>query len=42
MTVAADPNFLPFDTKILIDGHEYTVQDTGEKIKGKWIDFFAP
>lgn len=40
VTVAADTNVLPFDSKILIDGHEYTVQDRGGAIKGNRIDVY--
>lgn len=40
VTVAADTSVLPFDTKILIDGHEYTVQDRGGAIKGNCIDIY--
>ena len=40
VTVAADTDVLPFDSKILIDGHEYTVQDRGGAIKGNRIDVY--
>ena len=40
VTVAADTDILPFDSKILIDGHEYTVQDCGGAIKGNRIDVY--
>ena len=39
VTVAAD-SALPFGTKILIDNHEYIVQDRGGAIKGNKIDVF--
>ena len=39
VTVAADTN-LPFGTNIIIDGHEYTVQDRGGAIKGNKIDIY--
>ena len=39
VTIAADTS-LPFGTKILIDGHEYTVQDRGGAIKGNKIDVY--
>ena len=39
VTVAADAA-LPFGTKILIDDHEYIVQDRGGAIKGNKIDIF--
>jgi 3D (Asp-Asp-Asp) domain-containing protein len=40
VTVAADTNILPFGTVLLIDGHEYTVQDRGGAIKGNRIDVY--
>ena len=40
VTVAADTKVLPFGTKIIIDGHEYIVQDRGGAIKGNKIDIY--
>jgi 3D (Asp-Asp-Asp) domain-containing protein len=40
VTIAADTSVLPFDSKILIDGHEYIVQDRGGAIKGNRIDVY--
>lgn len=40
VTIAADTSVLPFGTVVLIDGHEYTVQDRGGAIKGNRIDVF--
>ena len=40
VTIAADTNVLPFGTVVLIDGHEYTVQDRGGAIKGNRIDVY--
>ena len=40
VTVAADTRVLPFGTKIIIDSHEYTVQDRGGAIKGNKIDIY--
>lgn len=40
VTIAADTDVIPFDSKILIDGHEYTVQDCGGAIKGNRIDVY--
>lgn len=40
VTVAADTRILPFGTKIIIDGHEYTVQDRGGAIKENRIDVY--
>ena len=39
-TVAADPNVLPYGTKIKINGHEYEVQDCGGAVTGKSIDIY--
>ncbi len=40
VTVAADTSVLPFGTTLLIDGHEYIVQDRGGAIKGNRIDVY--
>ena len=40
VTVAADTDILPFGTSLLIDGHEYIVQDRGGAIKGNRIDVY--
>ena len=40
VTVAADTRILPLGTEIIIDGHEYTVQDIGGAIKGNRIDVY--
>jgi len=40
VTVAADTSVLPFGTVLLIDDHEYTVQDRGGAINGKRIDIY--
>ena len=39
-TIAADPRVLPYGTKVIINGHEYTVEDCGGAIKGNRIDLF--
>lgn len=39
VTIAADPN-ISFGTKLLINGHVYTVQDRGGAIKGNKIDIY--
>ena len=39
-TVAADTNYLPYGTKIIIDGVTYTVEDCGGGVKGKHIDIY--
>lgn len=38
-TIAAPKNF-PFGTKLMINGHVYTVEDRGGAIKGKRIDIY--
>lgn len=40
ITIAADTNIFPFGTVLIIDGHEYVVQDKGGAIKGQRIDIF--
>jgi 3D (Asp-Asp-Asp) domain-containing protein len=40
VTVAADTSVLPFGTVLLIDGHEYIVQDRGGSIKENRIDIY--
>lgn len=40
VTVAADPAVLPMGTEIQIDGHTYTVQDTGGAIAGYRLDLY--
>lgn len=39
-TIAADTSKLPFGTKVVIDGHTYTVEDRGGAINGNKIDMF--
>ncbi len=39
-TVAADISVLPYGTVIIIDGHEYTVEDRGGAVDGNSIDIF--
>ena len=39
-TIAADTTDLPFGTKVVIDGHTYTVEDVGGAIKGNHIDVY--
>lgn len=40
VTIAADTRVFPIGTKIDINGHIYTVQDTGGAIKGNRIDIY--
>ena len=39
-TIAADTSRLPYGTKVVIDGHTYTVEDRGGAISGNRIDIF--
>lgn len=39
-TIAADPSVLPYGTEVCIDGQAYTVEDTGEAIKGQRLDVY--
>ena len=39
-TIAADPKVLPYGTKVIINGHEYTVEDCGGAIYGNRIDIY--
>ncbi len=39
-TVAVDPKKIPLGSKLLINGHIYTAEDTGGAIKGNKIDIF--
>jgi len=46
-TVSADPNVLPLGSKIRVSGAgaysgEYTVADTGPKVRGHLIDIYVP
>ncbi len=39
-TIAVDPNVIPFGSRVMINGHIYTAEDSGSKIKGNRIDVF--
>ena len=40
VTIAADPDVLSMGTEIELDGHTYTVQDTGAAIAGNQLDLY--
>lgn len=40
-TIAVDPSVIPLGSKVIINGHVYTAEDTGGAIKGKKIDIFV-
>ena len=39
-TIATDPSTIPLGSKVMIDGHIYTAEDTGGAIGGKRVDIF--
>lgn len=39
-TIAVDTSVIPFGTKVVINGHTYTAEDTGSAIKGNRIDIY--
>ena len=39
-TIAVDPSVIPFGKRVMINGHIYTAEDSGSKIKGNRIDIF--
>jgi len=40
-TIAADPSVLPYGSKVMINGHIYTVEDCGGGVGGSHIDIFC-
>lgn len=39
-TVSVDPDVIPLGTAIIIDGHEYIAEDTGNAVKGNTLDIY--
>lgn len=39
-SIAVDLSVIPYNTKVIIDGHEYIAHDTGGAIKGNRIDVY--
>lgn len=39
-TIAVDPTIIPLGSKVLINGHTYTAEDIGGKVKGDHIDIY--
>lgn len=39
-TAAVDTAIIPFGTVLIIDGHEYTAEDSGGTVKGNVIDLY--
>lgn len=39
-TIGVDPELLPYDTEVIINGHTYIAEDTGGAMQGRHIDIF--
>lgn len=39
-SIAVDPNIIPYETEVIINGHTYKAQDCGGGIKGNEIDIY--
>lgn len=39
-TIAVDPTVIPYNSRVMINGHVYTAEDAGSKIRGNTIDIF--
>lgn len=39
-TVSVDPDVIPLGTAIIIDGHEYIAEDTGNAVKGNTLGIY--
>ena len=40
VSIAVDPNIIPYESEVIIDEHTYLAHDTGGKIKGNRIDVY--
>lgn len=40
-TIAVDPEIIPWGTTVIINGHEYTAQDSGSAVQGNHIDIYC-
>ncbi len=39
-TIAVDPTVIPYNSRVMINGHVYTAEDAGSKVRGNKIDIF--